>query len=109
MFFDDLFLDAAAPPTAVSFRSLSASRTATGALIRWRTGSESRTLGFHVYRQVGSTRVRVSSRLIAASARGSYAFVDRKAPRGKSLHYWIQSVGLDGSRRWHGPARVGRS
>jgi len=97
-----------APATAVTFRSLSATAAAKGVLVRWRTASELGTLGFHVYRAVNGRRVRVDRKLVPArNASGrTYSYLDRRAPRGKALRYWIQVVNLDGSRQWYGPARV---
>lgn len=106
--FDDVSFDASAP-LAATFRGLSARRTAKGTLVTWQTASEVDVLGFHVYRQVNGRRVRVSDRLIAVRGRTSgarYSFLDRRARRDRSARYWIQVVGLDGSRTWHGPARV---
>ncbi len=92
---------------AVTFRSLTAARSANGVQVRWRTASEIDTLGFNVYREVNSKRVRVNTKLIATKGAGSYSYLDRSAPRSKVASYWIQVVNLDGSRQWHGPARVG--
>ena len=92
--------------TAVQLRSLAAARSANGVVVHWRTASEVDTLGFHVYRQANGKRVRVNRTLIAAKGRGGYSFLDRKAPRGKTVRYWLQVVDLDGSRTWYGPARV---
>ena len=90
-------------PVAVTMRSLRATRTRGGVLVRWRTASEVDVLGFNVYRGVRGARVRVNRRLIAAHGAGSYSFVDRRAHAGR---YWVQLVNLDGSRSWYGPARV---
>lgn len=97
-------------PTAVTFRSLFAGRTPNGVAIRWRTASELGILGFHVYRDVNGRRARLTKRLIAPkrSSGGSYSFLDRNAPRAPSVRYWVQEVGLDGSRTWYGPIRVVR-
>jgi len=88
---------------------ITASRTAAGTLVRWRTGSEIQTLGFNVYRELKGKSVRLNPRLIAASGRGSYSFLDRKAPKAGGVRYSIQTVGLDGSRSWYGPAQVVRT
>ena len=95
-------------PTAVTFRSVSATAAAKGVLVRWRTASEIDTLGFHVYRALNGRRVRVDRKLVPArSASGrTYSYLDRRAPRSRALRYWIQVVNLDGSRQWYGPARV---
>ena len=95
--------------TAVTFRSVAAARGESGVVVRWRTASEIDTLGFNVYRQVNGKRVRVNTKLIAASGRGSYSFLDRKAPKGKTVRYGIQAVNADGSRIWYGPTRVSRA
>lgn len=87
-------------------RSVSASRAAAGVTLRWQTASELGVLGFNVYRQVNGKRVRLNRALIAAKGRGLYLFLDRFAPRARSVRYWIQSVSLDGSGTWHGPVRV---
>lgn len=92
--------------TAVTFRSLSAARAARGVQLRWRTASELDTLGFHVYRERDGRRVKLSPKLIAARGRGLYSYLDRGAPGGKPLRYWIQVVSSDGSRTWRGPAAV---
>ena len=93
--------------TAVRVRSIEATAARAGNLVRWRTASEIDALGFHVYRQSpNGKRVRVNRTLIAAKGRGLYSFLDRKAPRAKSVRYWLQVVNLDGSRSWHGPAVV---
>ena len=99
------------PPlvTAVRVRTLTAAATRRGAIVRWRTASEIDTLGFHVYRQVNGKRLRLTRALIAAKGRGAYSFLDRKAPKGKSVRYWVQVVDLDGTRSWYGPARVLRT
>lgn len=90
----------------VTFRSLTASRTRRGVSVRWRTASETQMLGFHVFRQVNAKRVRANTNLIAAKGKGSYSFLDRKAPRGKVARYWVQVVNRDGSRSWYGPVVV---
>ncbi len=95
--------------TAVTMRSISATSSRAGNLVRWSTASEVDTLGFHVYREVNGKRVRANARMIAAKGSGSYSFLDRKAPKGKTVRYWVQEVAADGSRSWYGPARVARS
>jgi hypothetical protein len=105
--FDDVSFENS---SAVALVSLTAARLSAGVRVRWRTGTETDTLGFHVYRERGGRRVRVDQRLIAAKGSVSgarYSFVDRRAPRGK-LTYRLQAVGTDGSRTWYGRAIVVR-
>ena len=94
-------------PSAVTVGSTSALRTRRGVSVRWNTGSDNALLGFRVYRQAGSKRVGIGPSLLRARgavAGSSYSFVDRSAPRGRELRYWIRAVHLDGSTTWHGPA-----
>lgn len=95
--------------TAVTLRSFVATRVAQGVRLAWRTASEVDTLGFNVYRQVNSRRVRVNARLIVAKGRGSYSLLDRRTQSAKKVRYWLQAVDLDGSQRWYGPARISNS
>ena len=94
------------PNTAVLVRTLTATRSARGAVVRWRTASEIGILGFNVHRQENTNRVRVNSKLIAAKGGGFYSFLDRRSFKGKGVRYFIQLVNVDGSRSWYGPARV---
>jgi hypothetical protein len=107
-YFDDVGFETS--PTAVTIVSLTAARSTAGVRVRWRTGTEADTLGFHVYRKHAGKRVRVDRRLIPSKGSVSgarYSFVDRRAPRGK-LTYQLQAVGTDGSRTWYGRASVVR-
>jgi hypothetical protein len=81
--------------SAITLRSLTASRSTAGVMVRWRTASEADTLGFNVYRQ--------------GNGPGAYSFVDRLAPKRSATRYWVQAVNLDGSRSWYGPARLTRA
>src|SRR5829696_64870 len=60
-YFDDVGF---ATTSAVTLRSLTASRSRAGVLVRWRTASEADTLGFHVYRGKGAKLTRVDRQLI---------------------------------------------
>jgi CHRD domain len=98
-------------PTAVQLRSAIASRTSRGVLVRWRTATETQTLGFNVYRlqrgrlyrqQLGKL-VKLNRTLIRSlggAARGhAYSLLDRNAPSGR-VTYQLQAVGRDGTRSW---------
>ena len=102
---------AISPPTAVTLRSADPVRTPRGVLVRWRTASESDTLGFNVYRQRKGDWVRLNHGLIAAAFGGTprgcrYSWLDRRAPSGR-VKYRLQAVGLDGTRSWIGSAVTG--
>jgi hypothetical protein len=93
---------------AARFRSLSATATSRGTLVRWRTASQFDVLGFNVYGLVNGHRVRLNARLIRAVGGGAghaYAFLDGRLGT-RATRYWIQAVDLDGGRSWFGPARI---
>jgi hypothetical protein len=94
-------------PTAVRLQSLSARRARGGVLVRWRVASATGTLGFDVFRLTGSSRARLNASAIpvrAGQLQGSYAFLDRRAPRAARLRYEIDAIGLDGTRMLLGVA-----
>jgi hypothetical protein len=95
--------------TAVTFASASATRTAKGPLVRWRTGTEADVLGFLVYRSRGQSWRRLSHSLIVAKGSVSgaaYRFLDRTAKVGVSYRYRIKALNRDGTAAWFGPVRV---
>jgi hypothetical protein len=88
-------------PTAVGLISFAATRVNRGVRLRWRTGSGAQALGFNIYREQSGKRVRLNRRLLPSSKSGGW--LDRVP----SSSYWLQEVGADGARIWHGPARLG--
>lgn len=106
----DLSTGATTPVTLRSFTA-SRARASTGVLLRWRTASEYRTLGYNVYRQVGSKRVKLNRSLVPSAFGGSpqgrsYTWLDRAAARRAGVRYWLQEVSLDGKRSWVASARA---
>ena len=90
-----------ATPTAVSIRFLSATKNTAGTLLRWRTAGESRTLGFNLYRRQRGRSVKLNAELIPSGGTPTgraYSFLDRGARRALTSTYWLEAVGLDGSR-----------
>jgi subtilisin-like proprotein convertase family protein len=90
--------------TSVTLRSFTASRSAHGVQLRWRTAAETDTLGYNVYRFAHGTKVKVNGKLIRAkqsgAARGArYALLDRRASKG-AAYYRLQAVSLRGVRSW---------
>ena len=81
----------------------SATRTAKGVLVRWRTGTEAELLGFQVYRSRGHSWKRLTRSLIVAKgsvAGASYRFLDQTARRGVAYRYRIKAVNRDGTTSW---------
>lgn len=104
----DIF--AFAKPTAVTLASFRAVRTPAGIRLSWRTASESRTLGFNVYRVQSGGLVKVNRALIAAKGRAggaTYTMLDRRAGA-RATSYRLQVVGVDGSRAWRGTVTIRR-
>jgi hypothetical protein len=97
---------------AHSFKAVHSGKVVT---LRWRTASESDTLGFRVYRKNANGKlVRVSKRIIpAASLSGSsashaYSFRARLASRKLAVQsrFVLAEVHVDGSRTLYGPVRA---
>ena len=91
-------------PTAVRVKRLTVASSRAGALVRWRTGSETDVLGFHVYRQQGATRVRLNGALIPAygTTKGhAYSYVARGLTSGR---FFLRVVDTRGRLSWLGPA-----
>jgi hypothetical protein len=103
----DLELVLSCGTTAVSLRSFSASRARAGIWLRWRTASETQTLGFNLYRRQRGKLVKLNRALMPSAFGGTtrgraYSFLDRSAQRGGTYTYRLQAVGLGGSRVWIG-------
>lgn len=95
--------------------SLEAARYDRGVLVQWTTGYEIDNLGFHVYRDIGGVKTRVTSALVGGSGltlgRGvasndlhHYAFWDLNgASADPAAVYWLEDVTFDGQSTLHGP------
>jgi subtilisin-like proprotein convertase family protein len=98
-------LNIAHNPTSVVVSSFMAARQAKGVTVRWRTAVEANLLGFNVFRN----GLKLNKYLVQArnKTRGaSYSYTDRTAKVGRVYSYRLQAVGIDGSKRWRGSARV---
>jgi hypothetical protein len=105
VYFDDVILDVV--PTAVAVASSSAVRTGAAVVVSWTAGATAQVAGFNVYRGTASHRVRLNRRLLVAAGSalsGVYSFRDSRPA--KPVLYWIESVGLDGSRTLVGPVHA---
>ena len=101
------------PPTLADVTTFRAEMGSEGGVrLQWRTSNEINNLGFHVYREEGGRRVRVTPEMVAGSALFagagirltagySYGWWDRQ---GRATdRYWLEDVDLDGTRSWNGP------
>lgn len=95
-------------PTAINLSSLRAVMRDEGVQMRWVTGAEIYTWGFHVWRsedEVLENAVRITDQLIAARGGDSeYIFMDAAGSTGFS--YWLQEILLSGDSEIYGPLRV---
>lgn len=98
-------------PTAVEVTTLAARRAGRSVLIRWRTRTEARIAGFHLYRESGSKLTRLNVALIRAKQPGGTSgasYVWRDAAAHPGAQYRLQVVHLNGTRTWAGRTRLGR-
>ena len=101
--------------TEVRLLTLNASRYERGVLVQWKTGYEIDNVGFHVYRESGGERTRVTPALVggsglaygsgtAATGERSYAFWDLgSAAADPDAVYWLEDLDFHGQSTWHGP------
>jgi hypothetical protein len=111
-FQQDVFVDRiSVTPTAADVSAFTATATARGVVLRWRSASDLRLLGFHVWRsRTGVKAVRITSAMVRAHPPGAatgraYRFVDRRPVNGRAV-YRLQVVGLDGGTRFVSTART---
>ena len=99
--------------TAIALASFSATRTDGGVSVRWVTGTELETFGYHLYRSSTGRRadaVRVTGALIPAQGGGqggaSYSWLDTTAEAGVGYIYWLEETETSGRRSEYGPVAV---
>jgi chitodextrinase len=96
--------------TASELASFTAAASGGVVELRWRTSREADHAGFEVERATeggGDYAVVSGERPVTHGDRdGAYAFDDRAVEGGATYLYRIAAIGLDGSRRHHGPLRV---
>ncbi|MFV9504440.1 MAG: SdrD B-like domain-containing protein [Oscillochloridaceae bacterium umkhey_bin13] len=97
-------------PTAISLSSFTGEQTSQGVVLRWSTGYELDTLGFHLWRSSDGTRanaVRITPDLIRAqggtSLGASYQWLDREAGPGGRYSYWLEELDFAGRSTEYGP------
>jgi hypothetical protein len=105
--------------------SFSATKYSDGVLLRWNTGHEVDNLGFHIYREEGGERVRLTPEPVAGSALlvgsrtaltagrhynwwdfPSLSTQSSLGPQSSLLgtvRYWLEDIDLSGKRTMHGP------
>jgi uncharacterized repeat protein (TIGR01451 family) len=101
-------------PTAITLASFSARWMGSAVRVNWRTGSEDKTLGFHLLRATSpdlDQAARVTAALIPARGAGSsYGWTDQSAAPGAIYYYWLQESEIGGATNTYGPtSTVGTS
>ena len=102
--------------SAVGLDDFAVTRSRDRVRVGWRTGFEIDNVGFHVYREEGGARVRITSAPIVGSAllAGSalalnagriYTIDDRVDPNQATPRYWLEEIDMSGRRKTMGPAR----
>jgi hypothetical protein len=101
-------------PTAITLRRFTAGREDGRMVLRWETGVEIGTQGFHILRGSSANpaeAVRVSPTLIPArgsAAQGAaYSWIDADAAPGATYRYWLEEYEVDGTTNIYGPAQAG--
>lgn len=98
----------------LQLRSATATATAAGVLLQWRTNSVPDNVGFHIYRLKDGLRTRVNREIIPGAlfapgtpalmrAGYSYSWFDRGGTANST--YFIESVNVEGSSKSHEPLR----
>ena len=96
-------------PTALTLLSLDAVPTERGIDVRWQTGIELGTSGFHIWRSTDGTRqsaTRITTQPLPANGRtagASYTLNDIDVRPGGAYTYWLEERRLDGTSREYGP------
>jgi hypothetical protein len=99
--------------TAVDVKSFTATAGGRGQVaLAWKTASEVDNLGFNLYRALteDGERATLNGDVIASAAPGniagaSYSFTDN-VPLKRTVYYWLEAIGPDGSATLHGPVSV---
>lgn len=98
-------------PTAVTLLGFSAATGDDGVIVRWQTGSELNSAGFHLLRApAGANRAaaeRVTPALIltrgSATQGAAYSWVDSTARPGENYRYWLEEHEIGGRVNEYGP------
>lgn len=99
-------------PTSITLLRFTAVPHSQGVFLRWVTGVEVDTQGFHLWRSGDGTRdnaVRITADLIPATggvAGATYTLIDSSVVMDHTYTYWLQSVDRDTSLHEYGPLTI---
>lgn len=99
------------PPLAITLLDFRAGVEGHQVVVRWITGTERNTVGFHLLRSASGARaeaVSVTDALIlargSAATGASYRWADPETTPGDAVAYWLQEVEHSGVVHEYGPA-----
>ncbi len=96
-------------PTAVDLLSFTVEAQEQSLRVRWVTGAEVDTWGFHLWRSTDGQREnaqRITPELILAKGTGqggSYSFLDPQVEPGQTYSYWLEELEVSGRHLEYGP------
>jgi len=97
-------------PTAISVAHLTATQESNRVVIRWETGAEINTTGFHIYRGADNNRsnaARITQEMLTAKGNptngASYSWEDPNAKPEQHYYYWLEEVEQGGATNQYGP------
>jgi len=97
------------PPTAVALRSFTATGRGDSILVKWETGYEIDSVGFHLHRGPGPagpferiTRAAIPALSFSIGGR-EYSYLDEDVMPGAVYYYRLEEIDVDGKRSFHGP------
>ncbi len=99
-------------PTIVSLVDFTANSTANRVDLKWVTETETNNAGFNIWRSEDDTNKfnKINDSLIMAQGGSSwgaeYSFTDSDIKHGRTYHYQLEDVELDGDSALHGPLSV---
>lgn len=109
-------LPSGGPPTAIQLQRFTVAVEQGQVVVRWATGAEINTWGFHLYRSATGDReraTRITREVVPGRGRNqggaAYAWTDPTARLGQVYAYWLNEVELSGAVNEYGPAWLGSS
>ena len=98
-----------AAPTAVTMSGFQVETTGGVTRVSWSTSQEDQTVGFYLYRLVGTEWVKVNDALIPAQNElgGDYEVTDAGAPADERIIYRLVEIETTGAQKEYGPYASG--
>ena len=98
------------PPTAIQLNNFAAFAYGQRVALRWETGAEFDTYGFHILRSIDGARAtatQLTAVMILSTGRSdagaTYSYTDSAVAPSQRYTYWLQEVNVDGTTSEYGP------